>query len=276
MAGIDFWQLVEFAVLLLLAGAASGFLAGLFGIGGGTVLVPAFFQVYGAIGVPDDVKMHLSVGSSLAIVLVTSIRSVAAHRKHGVVDEALLHGWTLAVPAGVLLATVTVAYLSSGALRGVFAVVCVLIAAKLLFGKDSWRLGEELPGNPVKSIVGILIGFLSTLMGIGGGVLNNTYMTAYGRPIHQAVATSAGVGLLIGLPGFLGYIWAGWGKAGLPPFSTGYVNWLSVALLIPLSIIITPYGVKAAHALPKRRLEMLLGLYLLAVAARFGWSLVQS
>jgi uncharacterized protein len=276
MAGIDLWQLVEFALLLLMAGAASGFLAGLFGIGGGTVLVPAFFQVYGAIGVPDEIKMHLAVGSSLAIVLVTSLRSVAAHRKHGVVDEALLRGWRVAVPTGVLLATVTVAYLTSGALRGVFACVCVMIAAKLLFGKEKWRLGDELPGNPVNSAVGVSIGFLSTLMGIGGGVLNNTYMTAYGRPIHQAVATSAGVGLLIGLPGFLGYVWAGWDRPGLPPFSTGYVNWLSVALLIPLSVIITPYGVRAAHALTKRRLEMLLGLYLLAVAARFGWSLVQS
>jgi uncharacterized protein len=274
MAGVELTQLLEFALLLLAAGAVSGFLAGLFGIGGGTVLVPAFFQVYGAIGVPDDVKMHLSVGSSLAIVLVTSIRSVAAHRKHGVVDEALLRGWIIAVPAGALLASLAAAYLSSGVLRGVFAVVCILIAAKLLFGKDQWRLGDLLPGEPVKSLVGVLIGFLSTLMGIGGGVLNNSYMTAYGRPIHQAVATSAGVGLLIGLPGFLGYIWAGWGKTGLPPLSTGYVNWLSVALLIPLSIVVTPYGVKAAHALPKRRLEMLLGLYLVVVAARFGWSLL--
>ncbi len=274
MAGVDIWLLAEFALLLMLAGAVAGFLAGLFGIGGGTVLVPAFFQVYGAIGVPDDVRMHLSVGSSLAIVVVTSLRSFMAHHKHGVVDEKLLRGWVLAVPFGALLASVAVAYISSGGLRAVFSVVCVLIAAKLLFGKENWRIGDDLPQNPVKALFGSGIGFLSTLMGIGGGVLNNTFMTSYGRPIHQAVATSAGVGVLIAVPGFLGYIWAGWAKAGLPPFSTGYVNWLTVLLIIPLSIVVTPYGVKIAHAMEKRRLEMLLGVYLLIVAARFVWSLV--
>lgn len=274
MASVDTALLLEFAVLLILAGAISGFLAGLFGIGGGTVLVPAFFQVFGAVGVPDTAKMHLAVGSSLAIVVVTSIRSYFGHKRHEAVDEDLLRGWIFAVPAGALLASAAAAYMSSGVLRAVFAVVCVLIAAKLLFGKDSWRLGKDLPGNPLRAAVGASIGFLSTLMGIGGGVLNNTFMTAYGRPIHQAVATSAGIGMLIAIPGFLGYIWAGWGQAGLPPFSTGFVNWLAVALLIPMSLVVTPYGVKAAHALPKRRLELLLGAYLVFVAARFGWSLI--
>lgn len=274
MAGLDALQIVEFSVLLVIAGTISGYLAGLFGIGGGTVLVPAFFQVFGAIGVPDAVIMHLAVGSSLAIVVVTSIRSYFGHKRHDAVDEDLLRGWLIAVPAGAVLASAAAAFMSSGMLRAVFAVVCILIAVKLLFGKDSWRLGKDLPGNPVRALVGTAIGFLSTLMGIGGGVLNNTFMTAYGRPIHQAVATSAGIGMLIAIPGFLGYIWAGWGQAGLPPFSTGYVNWLAVALLIPMSIIVTPYGVKTAHALPKRRLELLLGAYLVFVAARFGWSLL--
>lgn len=274
MAGVEFWQLAEFALLLVIAGAVSGFLAGMFGIGGGTVLVPAFFQVYGAIGVPDDVRMHLSVGSSLALVVVTAVRSSMAHKKHGVVDEKLLRGWLIAVPLGALLASVAVTYISSVSLRVVFSIVCVLIAVKLLFGKDSWRLGDDLPGNPLKAVIGTCIGFLSTLMGIGGGVLNNTFMTSFGRPIHQAVATSAGVGVLIAVPGFFGYIWAGWDAAGLPPFSTGYVNWLTIALITPLSVIVTPYGVKVAHAMEKRRLEMLLGLYLLTVSARFFWSLI--
>ncbi|MGB8819407.1 MAG: sulfite exporter TauE/SafE family protein [Rhizobiaceae bacterium] len=274
MAGVDSVLLFEFAVLLVVAGAVAGFLAGLFGIGGGTVLVPAFFQVFGAIGVPDEVKMHLSVGSSLAIVVVTSLRSFMAHRSHKVVDESLLRGWLVAVPAGALLATAAAAYMSSGTLRAVFSVICVLIAFKLLSGRDDWRLGADLPRNPVKAGVGVGIGFLSTLMGIGGGVLNNTFMTSYSRPIHQAVATSAGVGVLIAIPGFIGYVIAGWGRAGLPPFSTGFVNWMTVALIIPLSIFVTPYGVKAAHAMPKRRLEMLLGCYLLVVAARFVWTLI--
>lgn len=273
MAGLDSWLVIEFTILLLIAGAISGFLAGLFGIGGGTVLVPAFFQVFAAVGVPDSARMHLAVGSSLAIVVVTSIRSYVAHKRHNAVDQDLLRGWLFAVPAGALLASAAAAYMSSGMLRGVFAVVCILIAIKLLVGRDDWRLGKDLPSNPLRALVGAAIGFLSTLMGIGGGILNNTFMTAYGRPIHQAVATSAGIGMLIAIPGFLGYIWAGWGQAGLPPFSTGFVNWLAVGLLIPMSILVTPYGVRTAHAMPRRRLELLLGAYLVFVAARFGWSL---
>jgi uncharacterized membrane protein YfcA len=265
-------QVVEFAVLLVIAGVIAGFLAGLFGIGGGTVLVPAFFQVFAAVGVDPSVQMHLSVGTSLAVVIVTSIVSFKAHRKKGTVDENLLKRWLVPVPLGALLAVLLVASISSGTLRILFAIICILIGSKLLIGRDHWRLGADLPGNPVLGVVGSVIGFLSTLMGIGGGVLNNTFMSAYGRPIHQAVSTSAGVGVLIAIPGCLGYVWAGWGNDLLPPWSSGYVNWFALILVIPLTLWVTPYGVKVAHASPRRRLEMALGLYLLFVAARFLWT----
>ena len=274
MAGIDGWALAEFASLLIVAGAVAGFLAGLFGIGGGTVLVPAFYQVFQSVGVDDSLRMQLAVGCSLALVIVSSWRSIGSHRKKGAVDEALLRSWWLPLPVGAVMASIAVAYVSGDVLKGVFAVVCALIALKMLFGQDGWRFGSEIPGNPIRALVGAVIGFLSTLMGIGGGVLNNTFMTAYGRPIHQAVATSAGVGMFIAIPGMLGYIWAGWGKAGLPPFSTGYVNWVSVALILPVTLLVTPYGVRLAHALPKRKLEVALGAYLAFVAIRFGWALL--
>lgn len=274
MAGFDAWVLAEFAALLIVAGAFAGFLAGLFGIGGGTVLVPAFYQVFQSIGIDEAIRMQLAVGCSLALVIVSSWRSIGSHRKKGAVDEDLLRSWWVPLPVGAILASIAVAYVSGDVLKGVFAVVCALIAFKMLFGRDGWKLGTEIPGNPVRGIVGAAIGFLSTLMGIGGGVLNNTFMTAYGRPIHQAVATSAGVGMFIAIPGMLGYIWAGWGKAGLPPFSTGYVNWIAVALILPVTLLVTPWGVKLAHALPKRKLEVALGVYLLFVAVRFGWALV--
>jgi uncharacterized protein len=267
-------QLLEFSVLLLVAGIIAGFLAGLFGIGGGTVLVPAFFQVFGAVGIDESVRMHLAVGTSMAVVVATSLSSFIAHRKRGTVDEQLLKSWLGPLPLGVLFAILVVAYISSVTLRILFAVICVVIAFKLLVGRDHWRLGADLPRNPVRAFVGIVIGFLSTLMGIGGGVLNNTFMTAYGRPIHQAVSTSAGVGVLIALPACLGYIWAGWGNLALPIWSTGYVNWIAVALVIPLTLWVTPYGVKVAHASPKRKLEVALGLYLIFVAVRFFWSLI--
>ncbi|MGL4488526.1 MAG: sulfite exporter TauE/SafE family protein, partial [Rhizobiaceae bacterium] len=251
-----------------------GFLAGLFGIGGGTVLVPAFFQVFGAVGIDDSVRMHLAVGTSITIVVATSLSSFLAHHKRGTVDESLLKSWIAPVPLGTLIAVLVVAYVSSGTLRVLFAVICILIAVKLLIGRDHWRLGEDLPQNPIRAGVGVVIGLVSTLMGIGGGVLNNTFMTAYGRPIHQAVSTSAGVGVLIAVPGCLGYIWAGWGQAALPAWSTGYVNWFAVALVVPLTLWVTPYGVKVAHASPRRRLEVALGVYLMIVAARFFWTFI--
>ena len=274
MASLNIWQLFEFALLLVLAGGIAGFLAGLFGIGGGTVLVPAFFQVFQSVGIDEAVRMQLAVGCSLALVIVSSWRSIGTHRKKGAVDEALLRSWWLPLPMGAIMASVAVAYVSGDVLKGVFAAVCALIAFKMLFGKDNWRFGSEIPGNPVRGIVGVSVGFVSTLMGIGGGMLNNTFMTAYGRPIHQAVATSAGVGMFVAIPGMLGYIWAGWDKTGLPPFSTGYVNWIAVALILPVTLLVTPYGVRLAHALPRRQLELALGVYLLIIASRFGWAML--
>lgn len=274
MTDIPFNDLMTFALYLAIAGIIAGVLAGLFGIGGGTVLVPAFYQVFGAVHVPEDVRMHLALGSSMAIVVSTSLRSFMAHRKRGTPDIALLRSWVIAVPLGVLVATLVVSLISSFGLRLVFAVISVIVGLRLLFGKDSWRLGNDLPRNPSRFAVGSFIGLVSTLMGIGGGVLNNTFMTLFNRPMHQAVGTSAGVGVLIAIPGFFGYVWAGWDKAGLPPFSTGFVNWLTLLLIIPITLVVTPYGVRLAHALSKKTLEMTFGLYMLIVAGRFFWSLM--
>tara|TARA_R110002020_G_scaffold14638_8_gene51834 strand:+ start:1129 stop:1947 length:819 start_codon:yes stop_codon:yes gene_type:complete len=266
-------ELIWFAFALAGAGVVAGVLAGLFGIGGGAILVPVFYQVFGLLGVDEAVRMHLSVGTSLAIIVPTSIRSFMAHKKRGAVDLALLRSWIVAVPLGVMAASLIAAHVSSGGLRAIFAVIAILVGLRMLFNRVSWRLGDDLPPNPVRAAVGGLIGLLSALMGIGGGVLNNTFMTLYGRPVHQAVATSAGVGVLISIPGLFGYLWAGWGAPGLPPFSTGYINWVAVALIIPITLMVAPLGVRLAHALDKRQLEIGFGLFMLFVAARFFYSL---
>lgn len=266
-------EIVMFALALAGAGLISGFMAGLFGIGGGAVLVPVFYYVFGMFGVDEAVRMHVCVGSSLAVIVPTSLRSFQAHFARGAVDTAVLKSFVVAVPLGVVLAAVLAAHVSGAELRGVFAAIACLIGLRLLFNRRSWRIGDDLPGNPLRFAVGTVIGFLSTLMGVGGGVLNNTFMTLYGRPMHQAVATSAGVGVLIAIPGLFGYIWAGWGAPALPPGSTGYVNWIAVLLVIPISLLVAPLGVRVAHALDRRHLEIVFGLFLLAVALRFAWSL---
>lgn len=268
-----FSELLPFIGALLVAGGVAGVLAGLFGIGGGAILVPVFYQMLGVLEIDEAIRMHLSVGTSLAIIVPTSIRSFMGHKAKGAVDMDLLKSFTLSVPIGVLLATLLVAGLSSGVLRAIFATFALIIALKLLFGREDWKVASDVPRGFGKHLSGSLIGFFSTFMGIGGGVFNNTFMTLFGRPIHQAIATSSGVGVLISIPGMIGYIWAGWGVSNLPPFSLGYVNVLMVLVVIPVTLLVAPIGVRLAHALSKRKLEVGFGLFLILVAIRFFYSL---
>lgn len=267
-------EIVWLVIAVVAAGTVSGLLAGLFGIGGGAVIVPVLYQVLSFFGVDDSVRMHVSVGTSIAIIVPTAIRSFLAHRKRGAVDMQLLRGWVVPVPLGVILASVVAAVVSGGALRAIFAVIALIVAIRLLANRETWRLGDDLPNNPARALIGVVIGFLSGLMGIGGGVLNNTFMTLFGRPMHQAVATSSGVGVLISIPGIIGYMWAGWGDAGLPPLSTGFVNIPAMLFIIPTSVLAAPFGVRLAHVLTRRQLEVGFGVFLIFVSARFAWSLL--
>lgn len=264
-----FSEILPFVLALAAAGVLAGVLAGMFGIGGGAILVPIFFHVFGLLDVAEGVRMHLALGTSLAIIVPTSIRSFLAHRQRGAVDTQLLKGWIIAVPLGTLLAAAIAAEASSTELQLIFAFIALALAFRMIFNRASWQLGDDLPRNPWKFLVGTGIGVLSGLMGIGGGVVNNTFMTLYGRSIHQAVATSSGVGVLISLPGLVGYAWAGWGEPGLPPFSTGFINWLAVALLIPITLLMAPYGARLAHAMTKRQLEIGFGIFLITISLQF-------
>ncbi|MBX9455697.1 MAG: sulfite exporter TauE/SafE family protein [Rhizobium sp.] len=268
-----FSEMIVFAAALLVAGGAAGVLAGLFGVGGGAILVPVFYQVYGLLGVPDSVRTHVAVGTSLAIIVPTSIRSFQAHRLRGAVDMDVLRGWALCIPLGTVLAAIVAAQVPGAVLRIVFMALAMLIAFKMFFNRESWRFGTEMPRGPVNAVAGGAIGLLSGLMGIGGGTLSNLWMTLWNRTVHQSVATSSGVGVLISIPGLVGYVWAGWGEPGLPPLSTGFVNWITVALVIPVSLLAAPLGVRLAHALTRRQLEVSFAIFLLLVSLRFLVSL---
>ena len=266
-------EVYPFVIALLVAGVVAGFLAGLFGIGGGAVLVPVFYQVLTALGIDEAVRMHVAVGTSLAIIVPTSLQSFRKHHARGAVDMALLRSFAIPVPVGVICAAIVTAWISGAGLRLIFACIALAIALRLLFAKENWKLSGDIPTGPVRSVIGWLIGFFSTFMGIGGGVMNNTFMTAYGRPMHQAVATSSGTGVLISIPGVIGYILVGLGVGGLPPFSFGYVNLLAFAMIIPITVFMAPLGVKAAHSLSKRQLEIGFGVFLMLVSIRFFVSL---
>ncbi len=281
IAGLTTPQLLELVLLLLATGALAGFLAGIFGIGGGAVLVPVLYECFRIAGVPLEARMPLCIGTSLAIIIPTSIRSWQAHRKRGSVDMDILKRWALPVLGGVILGSVIARYAPEKLFKIVFVGVAWSAAARLLLGKENWRLGDEMPKGIFMKAYGFFIGLLSTLMGIGGGLFSNLLMTFYGRPIHQAIGTSAGLAVLISIPGALGYIYAGWPAASrFPdvaalqlPFAVGYISLIGAALVMPTSLLVAPLGVRVAHLLTKRKLEIAFGIYLLIVSSRFVVSL---
>jgi len=281
IAGLPMLEVAWLAIALLIAGAVTGFLAGLFGVGGGAVLVPALYELFRFAGVPDDVRMPLCVGTSLAIIIPTSIRSYYAHRATRTVDSSVLRNWAVPVVLGVAFGSLIARYAPPELFKIVFVVIAGMSAVRLLFGRDSWRIADDMPKGPLLRIYGVLIGVLSTLMGIGGGQLSNMFMTFYGRPIHQAIATSSGLGVLISIPGALGYIYAGWPAAAAHPgitalqfpFALGYVSLIATLIVAPTSVLTAPLGVKLAHALPKRILEIAFGVFLLIICLRFLVSL---
>jgi uncharacterized protein len=282
MAGLDPKEIVELALLLIAVGALSGFMAGLFGIGGGAILVPVFYECFRLVGVPLEVRMPLCIGTSLAIIIPTSLSSFRAHYKRGAVDMDILKLWWLPIVLGVLAGSVTARYAPERLFKVVFVMVAWFAAARLLLARDNWKLGDDVPTGFLMRVYGFFVGLLSTLMGVGGGLFANLLMTFYGRPIHQAVATSSALAVLISIPGALGYIYAGWPAAARfpdvaalqTPFALGYVSLIGALLVIPTTLITAPLGVRVAHALSKRVLEMAFGAYMFIVGGRFAISLL--
>jgi uncharacterized protein len=246
-----------------------GVLAGLFGVGGGTVIVPVLYQMFGLYGVPDEIRMQLCVGTSLAIIIPTSISSFREHYQRGTVDLQVLRAWTAPIAIGVVGGIFAAAFAKPYVFKMVFILVCLFLAVRLLAGKDRWRLGGNLPGDQLMAGYGLTIGALASIMGIGGGLLANIVLSLYGRPIRNAVSTASGVGLIVSIPGALGYAIAGWGHTSLPPLSLGYVSAVAFVLLTPLSLLTVPYGVALAHRLEKRHLEFALAIYLIFISVNF-------
>ena len=255
-------------------GALIGFLAGLFGIGGGAISVPVFYEVFQTLGHAPEVAMPMAVGTSLAVIMPTSIQSSRGHFKRGTVDMDLLRLWALPVLVGVVIGSIIARFAAPQVFQLVFAAVAAVNATKLLSGGSGWRLRDSLPGKAAMRVYGAGVGLVSALMGIGGGAVSNLILTLHNVPIHRAVSTSAGVGVLIAIPGTLGYMAAGLGRADLPPDAIGFVSLATFILTIPTSLLTTRFGVALAHRLTRRRLEMAFGLFLAAVCLRFIWAIL--
>ena len=272
--GMPLSEILGLAGALLAAGLATGLLAGLLGIGGGGILVPVLYEVFGVLGVDDAVRMHLAVGTSLAVIVPTSLRSFAAHRARGAVDLDLVKSMALWVVAGVGLGAVLACYANQDALKAIWVAAAGLISLKLFLGRQEWQLGDAVPGQPFRALYGGFVGLVSTLMSIGGGIFVTALMTLYGQPMQRAVATSSAFGPIIAIPGALGFVWAGWHAAGRPPGSLGYVSVLGALLIIPTSVLAAPLGVRIAHGISRRKLELAFATFLVVVGLRFLFSLI--
>lgn len=267
-------SLALLALALVAAGLAAGFVAGLLGIGGGAILVPALYEAFAIIGVAEEYRMHLAVGTGLAVIVPTSLRSFAAHYKNGAVDTQLIRRLGPWAVVGVIGGGIFARYSSADALKVIWIVVASLIATRFLLRMDRWHLGDDIPRSRAIEASAMAIGFISTLMSIGGGAFVTILMASYGRSMHQAVGTSSGFGPLVALPGALGFMVAGWGLEGLPVGSLGYVSLIGVAALVPASIIAAPWGARVAHAISRRKLELIFAGFLALAVLRFLSSLI--
>ena len=276
MIGIesDWSFLALLAAAMLGAGLFGGFLAGLLGVGGGIVIVPVLFQVFTMLELDSAVRMHIAVGTSLATIILTAALSTRSHHKRGSVDARLLKSWGPAIFAGVLAGSVLATWASGSLLTAVFAVVALIVAAHMALTPEGTHLAKELPKGVIKLAIAFVIGVISAMMGIGGGTLSVPTLSLFNYPIRYAVGTAAAIGLIIGIPGTIGFVVGGWRTEGLPPYSLGYVNLIGFALIVPASMLAAPWGVRVAHAIPPVWLRRTFALFLLVTALRLFYSLL--
>lgn len=266
--------LLPMVALLFVIGGVAGVVAGLLGVGGGIVLVPAFFYAFTHLGYDGPQLMQICVATSLATIVVTSPRSVASHHKKGAVDWQMLRDWAPFIVVGALAGTLVAALVKSVVLQVVFGVLAGLAGLYMAFGKPGWRLGTQLPGQPGRGIMASVLGFCSAMMGIGGGTFGVPLMSLYGVPIHRAVATAAGLGVLIAVPSVLGFLFVPIENA--PPYTVGAVNLPAFLVVIGSTMLTTPWGVKLAHAMDPKPLKRAFAVFITLVALNMlrkvvGW-----
>jgi len=272
----DTGLLMQMLGLLAVIGAFAGVLAGLLGVGGGIVLVPAFFYAFQTLGYDGPQLMQICLATSLATIIVTSVRSVLSHHKKGAVDWAILRGWAPGIAVGAVLGVLVAASLRSTTLQGLFGALGVVIGLYLGLGRAHWRLGAAMPGGWRRLALSPLVGFLSVLMGIGGGSFGVPLMSLYGVAIHRAVATAAGFGVTIALPSVLGFLFLTIDPAHRPPLTLGAVNLVAFAVVIAMTLVTAPSGVRLAHAMDPKPLKRVFAVFLTLVALNMlrksvGW-----
>jgi uncharacterized membrane protein YfcA len=274
IAGLPSSEIAWLILALLAGGLVTGFLAGLLGIGGGGIIVPVLYEVFRVTGVSDSIRMQACVATSLAIIVPTSIRSVRSHWRHGAVDLTVIRRLGPWVVLGAVLGVLIASHAPGSVLEGVFVASTLFMSYRIAFGNGPAIADKKLPGLPLDALAGAGIGLISTLIGIGGGAYITAYMKLYGWPIHTAVGTASGFGPIIAIPAMTGYIIAGWSNHAGVPLALGFVSLAGAIVIVPVTVLAAPLGVKVAHRLSRRHLEYAFIAFLLTVAARFGAGLL--
>jgi uncharacterized membrane protein YfcA len=266
MFAFELSQLLPLIALLLMIGAIAGVVAGLLGVGGGIILVPAFYYMFAALGYDSENLMQICVATSLATIIFTSIRSVHSHNKKGAVDWEILKSWAPGIAIGAIIGVLIAREMRSVSLMVIFGVLGALVGLYLAFGRQNWRLGNAMPMGIGRIITSPILGFLSVLMGIGGGSFGVPLMTLYNQPIHRAIATSAGFGVIIAVPSVIGFLMIGWDMPVKPPLTIGLVNLPAFAIVVSMTLITAPFGVKLAHAMDPKPLKTAFAFFIMLMA----------
>ena len=271
----QFSELLPIILVMAVIGGFSGVIAGLLGVGGGIVLVPAFYFALGAMNFHSDQLMQVCVATSLATIIITSIRSASGHNKRGAVDWTVIKTWAPGLLVGAFLGAIVAQFVSSDVLLFVFGALGTVIGIYMASGKN-WRLAEAMPVGPLRAALSSLLSFVSVLMGIGGGTFGVPLMSLFGFPIHKAVGTGSAFGVLIAVPSVIVFLLADIDPAAAPPYTVGAVNIPAFLLVIAVSLITTPWGVKLAHAMNPGPLKRVFGIFLTLTALNMlrkalGW-----
>jgi len=255
-----------------LVGAVSGVLAGLLGIGGGLVIVPMLVFCFTWQQIPQELIMHLALGTSMASIIFTATSSFWAHHKRGAVHWIVVRRIVLGIFLGTFLGSCLAARMSTNFLKGFFVIFLYYVASQMLLNKKP-KPSRQLPGPLGMFGVGNVIGSFSSMVGIGGGTLSVPFMTWCNIPVHEAIGTSAAIGFPIAIAGTAGYLYNGLQTANLPQYSVGYIYLPALAGLIVTSVLTAPLGVRLAHSLPVGRLKRIFAVLLYLVGTRMLISL---
>ncbi|HPD83654.1 MAG: sulfite exporter TauE/SafE family protein [Alphaproteobacteria bacterium] len=277
---MDNFVMMDWAFLLsgmFVLAATAGFLAGLLGIGGGLVLVPGLYFVLTTLGYDNPDIMHLAVGTSLATIVATGMSSARAHYKKGNVHFDLVKKIGMGMVIGVGIGTIIASIVSGLWLQIFFAVTLIILAGLMRVNPEKITFTEEMPSQPWPAIAGSFIGIVCTLMGIGGAALNVPYMTMHNVPIHRAIGSSATMGLLIAIPGAIGFLIIGWGHhTGMPPLTFGYINLLALAVIIPVTVLFAPLGVHVGHKLSVKKMRQVFSIFMIIIALRMIYEVMSA